>query len=339
MRTKLLLLLSALPGIALAQAPIESFFGTSNANYAVVQPSVASDAMAPGSDQTWNFSMAQPIGASLYTEEQPTAEDIATFPNTTAVAVNSAIPPDASVEARIYHSVVSNNLSITGATGNGLVLNYNADNASIGTFPLSYGYNNVDNASGTFTFGEYAGTFTGTITSTVDASGTLTIGLLGIPSYSGPATRIKVVQQFSLSSGIFVNVGTLTQTSYNFYLNDADFDNPAFKMMEVSLNVPLLQIDQTQSIFETFIAEQLSVADQSISTLKISPNPVQDILQIELPDGVAVEAISITDMHGRVVRSSRDHISAVDVSDLSGGLYFLTVNTASKTKTIKFIKL
>ena len=337
MKTKLLLLFTAMPFAGFCQAPINSFFGSSGANYAVIDPSVAAGAEA-GADATWDFADAQPLGVSTYSEQEPTAEELATFPNTTSVAVNTAVSEMGTAEARIYINEVGSDLSITGAIGNDLVLNYITNNAEIGTIPASFGYTNTDASAGTFTFQEYEGTFVGTINTTVDAYGDLTIGLLGIPSMSGPATRIKVVQELTLSSGIFVNVGTVTQTSYNYYLTDEDFDNPAFKTMEITVAVPLLGINETQSIFETFLSPQMGVAEQNIAAIAVAPNPVESTLQISLADGMTLQSVAIADLNGRVIRNINNPMSSVDVSDLSSGMYILTANSDAGSKTLKFVK-
>lgn len=75
------------------------------------------------------------------------------------------------------------------------------------------------------------------------------------------------------------------------------------------------------------------------ATFKVYPNPATSNVMITTVDGDAYR-LSVTDLSGKVVmnRSLSGMENNLDVSALSGGVYFFTLNTENKTETIKIIK-
>ncbi|MBC8035163.1 MAG: T9SS type A sorting domain-containing protein [Chitinophagaceae bacterium] len=76
-----------------------------------------------------------------------------------------------------------------------------------------------------------------------------------------------------------------------------------------------------------------------VTSFKISPNPVSNILNIKDLSGTSTE-ISITDMSGRIVEKIRisGSTSTIDLSKLARGKYFITIKDAQRTATESFIK-
>ena len=68
----------------------------------------------------------------------------------------------------------------------------------------------------------------------------------------------------------------------------------------------------------------------------MSPNPVKDILNVDLV-GYEAQTFEIINMLGQTVAKGR-YTSKVDVSNLENGLYILQVNIGEKTKIERFIK-
>ncbi len=88
-----------------------------------------------------------------------------------------------------------------------------------------------------------------------------------------------------------------------------------------------LCIDQTW--FET-----LALEDEKGSLVKISPNPVQNILFIEAFEPFT-EKLSVFSIDGRIIQIFQPN-NSIDLSHLSPGLYFLT--NESRTWCRKFVK-
>jgi hypothetical protein len=77
-----------------------------------------------------------------------------------------------------------------------------------------------------------------------------------------------------------------------------------------------------------------------ISGIKIHPNPVTDIVNIELSGNQAISEISIVDQYGRkVLQVFNPSAQQVDLTSIPAGLYFLRVDLGDKIVSRKLIKL
>ena len=74
--------------------------------------------------------------------------------------------------------------------------------------------------------------------------------------------------------------------------------------------------------------------------VSIYPNPVSDLLHIELKDFSHAHAFKIHDLNGRVVLEPEitESTTAIDVSGLARGMYFLTLESDIDEQTLKIIK-
>ncbi|PBQ31228.1 hypothetical protein CNR22_05430 [Sphingobacteriaceae bacterium] len=84
----------------------------------------------------------------------------------------------------------------------------------------------------------------------------------------------------------------------------------------------------------------VGISEQSQNAkLRVYPNPVQDFLLVDLESAYEVASI-ITDISGRPLRKIKlDKNSKIDISDLSKGIYFLSIfEGTEKNFTTKFIK-
>ncbi|MEM7185735.1 MAG: T9SS type A sorting domain-containing protein [Bacteroidota bacterium] len=80
-----------------------------------------------------------------------------------------------------------------------------------------------------------------------------------------------------------------------------------------------------------------AIEDQSLAyKLKISPNPVSQELQIQLPGALALKQASIYSISGALLFSSSETI--LDFSSLSEGIYFLAVQTDRGSMTRRVVK-
>ncbi|RKE90861.1 T9SS type A sorting domain-containing protein [Ichthyenterobacterium magnum] len=335
MKTKLLYLFSILTGVCYSQSPINNYNSAPMTTYAIVTSGTAIDQSTGGSNLIWDFTNLTQVGGTTDTYASPTAGELTTYPGTTSVLT---ITDAAMVESKGFIKDVAGEVSLTGIEQTEFVLNYNTDNATIGTFPMSYTNTNSDTAAGSFTYTTYNGTFEGTVDTTIDAYGTLSMNDLGQGAYSSDVTRLKTVQSFNLSYNIFTNVGTAVLTMYNYY--DDTNGNLVFRTNTLVINVPLLGINQTTTIMESMLTSTLGVNDNNLqlSQVKIVPNPVEDILNISLTNNQIIRSISLIDLNGRVVLNIEGDIRNISVDHLKKGLYFATITTEENSITRKFIK-
>lgn len=68
------------------------------------------------------------------------------------------------------------------------------------------------------------------------------------------------------------------------------------------------------------------------------PNPVNDILFLKNQDGLYIDYVEVYDTLGRKVMESNEATEAIDVSNLTAGIYFLHITTDQGLVTKKVIK-
>lgn len=80
-------------------------------------------------------------------------------------------------------------------------------------------------------------------------------------------------------------------------------------------------------------------ADEIRSNLIVAPNPVDDILTLQIPNSLeeSVEIIQILDLTGKVI-SENTYTSELDVSTLNAGIYVLSLSATDGVVTRRFIK-
>lgn len=333
MKTKLLISFLLLSIASFAQTPINSFYINNDAFFSVVTSANPIDQSASGANLVWNFNELTSVGQSQYITSSPTPAEVSTYPNTNAVIGSS--DGAGTTTSQLFTKNVNSVVSITGLLGAGLELNFITNNATLGAFPMNYGFSNTDNVAGTYNYTTYSGTFTGTIVTTVDAYGTLNANIGSFTNAN--ATRLKTVINISLNYGFFTNVGTITQTTYSYY-NDLLFNIPLFRTATTSAVVPLASIDQTDTTIESYSYSILKNDSFSKSpTLQIAPNPVVDIMTIQADNDQKTLSVSIADLNGRIVLNSNLE-NTINVSSLQKGIYIATITTDKGIFSKKMIK-
>lgn len=101
--------------------------------------------------------------------------------------------------------------------------------------------------------------------------------------------------------------------------------------------------DPSFMLFDTFSlqAEALAVEDFFSKQFSLYPNPANNVITITNSADVTVNAISIFDFNGRMIKSEKfDNISNINVkvSDLANGVYFININSDKGVATKKFVK-
>lgn len=89
-----------------------------------------------------------------------------------------------------------------------------------------------------------------------------------------------------------------------------------------------------------FTAAPLGIDKKNlVNSLSVYPNPVSDILKIANADNLANASFSIVDILGKtVIQSKALSNNAIDVSNLSSGVYVLSVSSEDGAKQFKFQK-
>lgn len=77
------------------------------------------------------------------------------------------------------------------------------------------------------------------------------------------------------------------------------------------------------------------------SSFLVYPNPANNTVTISSKENTAITTITITDIHGRIVKTKNyDNLSDIEinVSDLEKGIYMMTIISKEGNSTQKFIK-
>jgi hypothetical protein len=342
MRKKLLFALLATTTLSFAQN-IQGYYGyindviwttdgTGTRSYTRMASSAPLDHSATGANQTWNFTDLTSIGSSNYHNLAPTDAQMAIYPGTTRVVQNSVTINNVTTVS----NALLNNWAITGVENADFTVNY-TDNGGFSTVTApDYGYTHTESIAGTYLYDGYDGTFTGTITGTVDAYGTLNLDNEGFGQTTDAVTRLKIVQSLSLQYPGFGTVGTAVFTSYHYYRAGDLY--PYFTSTTSDFNIPLLSIDEEQTILEAAFPVILDTPSFHVSTIAIAPNPVKNTLQIQADDSIELHAVTVTDINGRTVLTQSPINNTIDVSELNNGVYFARIDSDSGSITKKIIK-
>lgn len=70
-----------------------------------------------------------------------------------------------------------------------------------------------------------------------------------------------------------------------------------------------------------------SVTENNLQKIKIYPYPAKDYINIIYPGSIDVKQISLIDVSGKVVMKQQDNFHQVPVSNLSSGLYLITIES------------
>jgi hypothetical protein len=325
-----------------AQVPVTSFFGTVDYNYTNLNPATPLSHTTMGANAVWTFNGIPTNGTSSEVNLAPTAAELTTFTGSTSVHVTTTAAPSPSNIAKIYNKLTAANVfSLTGFDANGVILNYVTNNALIGTFPLTFGYTNNDVTSGTFTNGTTSGTFTGTAKTDFDSYGTLNLGVTGFDPIVKTVYRIKLAQNISLSVPFFGSIGTVTQTSYTYYISNGSITEPYFRDTSFTVNVPLIGAPQTTNqaqVFTSALTLGTSSFEAVADSINFYPNPAKNILTIDNKNNTPMNLISISDTNGRTVLEAKNVTSSIDIGNLSNGIYLVRLTTDAGNVTKKLIK-
>ncbi|THF49125.1 T9SS type A sorting domain-containing protein [Flavobacterium supellecticarium] len=93
---------------------------------------------------------------------------------------------------------------------------------------------------------------------------------------------------------------------------------------------------------DTFSVDRpLGTQDFFAKNFSVFPNPANDVLNIAAKNGMEIKGIQVTDLNGRIVKSVAVQGQAeaqINVSDLTAGAYFVSVQSNEGTATSKFLK-
>jgi len=128
--------------------------------------------------------------------------------------------------------------------------------------------------------------------------------------------------------------------------NTGDSDDHIFSASAGSLSVIYAKGTSTSYAYHggnrgfTTLSVTLGISENKLLSFEMYPNPVSDVLNIQLPTVTDKAEVGVYDYTGRLVStktiSSND--STLDVQNISKGIYIIRVTTNSKIGVQRFIK-
>ena len=91
-----------------------------------------------------------------------------------------------------------------------------------------------------------------------------------------------------------------------------------------------------QKTSDFFLVNFVSIAEENVSNVQVFPNPISSLLHLSY-DKTTVQEIFVTDISGKIVFQSHEHIDSISFENLNSGLYFVQFS-GSKLEMIKVIK-
>jgi len=148
-----------------------------------------------------------------------------------------------------------------------------------------------------------------------------------------------------VDGGSFDNCGIANQELSQVDFNCDDYD-PENEMVEVSYIVIDTNGNQTQETVSITLLDPTSACTLSsnvFESLKVAlyPNPAQQTLFLELGNTpLTIDKVTVFDIQGKLLLSLilKGSSTAIDVSSLSSGNYFLRMSSGKDTMTKRFIK-
>ena len=164
---------------------------------------------------------------------------------------------------------------------------------------------------------------------------------------SKPSVSIKADGNTNISLGEAVN---LVIDNYSFN-NKYEWFNNGVKVPETGFNWYSANTSGTYSVLATnekkcsvysnqidvTVSSTASIQKNATTEINLYPNPVTDILSIELPVDYVNSKFKIVDVSGKeLVKGRLNHtLNTIDVEDLASGTYFFEIENGYKTKFIK----
>jgi heat shock protein HslJ len=82
---------------------------------------------------------------------------------------------------------------------------------------------------------------------------------------------------------------------------------------------------------------QLSITEQKLQHIKIYPNPTNSIIHLNSQNNPIIK-IQMFNLMGRLIKSIKNNLESLNISDLSNGLYILKIETEYGPVTKKILK-
>jgi len=163
-------------------------------------------------------------------------------------------------------------------------------------------------------------------------------------STSTATPQAEASQDWTLvSNNISGSTRTIVATRAN---NTGDSNDYIFNASAGSLSVIYAKGSSSNYAYHggnrgfTTLGVSLGISENKLLSFEMYPNPVSDVLNIQLPTGTEKAEVGVFDYTGRLVTSKiiSSNDNTIDVQKLSKGIYLIRVSSDAKIGAQRFIK-
>ncbi|MBS7333356.1 MAG: T9SS type A sorting domain-containing protein [Weeksellaceae bacterium] len=162
----------------------------------------------------------------------------------------------------------------------------------------------------------------------------------GDQSYGPDQFNIGISNVLDVNEFLFVNTSPIAPpnsgwTKYEFDLSEYDGQEIYIALNCTTDDGLILMIDE----FKVTGTVDLAVSDAQKSKVSLFPNPTSDVFELKLGQSYDAAKVNVTiaDLTGRKVKTFKSG-SSYNVSDLTAGVYVVTVSDGTNSFTQKLIK-
>ncbi len=223
-----------------------------------------------------------------------------------------------------------------------VIAEYSSNNEVLMTYPFAYSNTSTDNFAGTLSFSlngiPQNPSCIGTVTSSIDGQGSLTVGNTTIPN----VIRYRI-EDHTLATITFVGDIEFIRTQYEYY-DLANSQMPIFIhanaiIQNVGSTTPLINrslvLSSTQPT--NIVGANAGILFNNLANFSVYPNPTKGELTIN-GEFKSDAQIRVIDQTGREIISalSLSNVSKIDLSSIDKGLYTVEIinNGVKSTKNI-----
>lgn len=288
-----------------------------------------------GANQVWNFSS---IVSNTVTEVS-TFTTPASTPSVSLFTGATLAEGDGTGAFNYWKSTASNYELLGMADAAGNYITY-TNSAIAATWPISFGYTNLDTYGGSAMLSTFSGPATGTIYTTASGTGTLIL--------PGSLTFTNVLQV-----GIYNNLTMQLASTYT--INIASFEQQYYHSTQKFSLFSLQYERQTiTTILGPTVTTSYSLKANNAIVLGINeatfdkafvvyPNPANGMFHVmfsnEKSENISLEIVNNVGQNVRTIDlgNANDIDTPINVSDLSSGVYFVKTSIGNKSVIKKLI--
>ena len=160
---------------------------------------------------------------------------------------------------------------------------------------------------------------------------------VGVFDISGATGSPKLILS---NSAVTHSTDNFSQWTFNWTAPATSQDQVTFYAAVLAGSGSGTNNDETVLTSETVAEATLGVRDEDMLVFDIYPNPSNQFVTIQLPEGLSSSSVKLFDNTGRNIKSAKinKNNNELDLSDVSQGVYYIMLNSDGKTGVQTLIK-